>query len=383
MGPFVFFEGVTHFGGSYRSTVLIIKEMQKYCDVIAVDIYGACDEYTKELKRYGIKTIIVKPNPIKGAYVSGQSKLARFIHFMLKLPETIDIIRRLRRIINDISPQAIWVNSRKALFFLSRAVGKRYPLAYYSRGENMYPWLMSRYDWRHISFIPAISECCLTSLRGTPYEASMMEVIPNGIDIDETVALASVKAANLPSGGGLKLIYAASLYEVKDQATAIRGLAEYLKNGGDASLWLCGSVAAGNSDAYPKELRKLAKDHNIEQRVYFLGWREDVPSVMAECDIVVLTSISEGFGRVLLEAMCLRKPVIATRVGGIPEVVRDGIDGILIKPKSAIEFAKAVEKLVDPKVRQQMGEAGFERVKNHYDIKKVASRFLDLINEIS
>jgi len=384
MGPFVFFDGVTHFGGSYRSTVLIIKEMQKYCDVIVIDIYGACDDYTTELKRYGIKTIVVKRSYANTAYIVGKSRLVRLVNFIKKLPETIGIILQLRRIIDQIKPQAIWINSRKALFFLSRAVGKRYPLAYYCRGENMYPWFISRYDWKHISFLPAISECCLAKLCGSPYEAPIMEIIPNGIDIEETVELASVRAADLPlDDSRIRLIYPASLYEVKDQVTAIKGLAEYIKNGGDASLWLCGSVAVGDNTEYEKKLKKLAKDLNISHRVYFLGWRNDVPSVMKECDIVILTSITEGFGRVLLEAMCLKKPIIATCVGGIPEVIRDGTEGILIKPKNAKDFANAIKQLTDSTVRKNMGEAGFERVKAKYDIRKVASEFLESINKIS
>jgi glycosyltransferase involved in cell wall biosynthesis len=104
---------------------------------------------------------------------------------------------------------------------------------------------------------------------------------------------------------------------------------------------------------------------------------------MAECDIVVLTSVTEAFGRVLLEAMCLRKPIIASRVGGIPEVVRDGVDGFLFDVKDDKGFARAVERLAEPELRRRMGDAGFERVTACYDIKKLAFRFSELISKIS
>jgi glycosyltransferase involved in cell wall biosynthesis len=66
---------------------------------------------------------------------------------------------------------------------------------------------------------------------------------------------------------------------------------------------------------------------NVSDKVHFFGWRDDVPAVMARSDIVALVSYSEGLPMVLLEAMCLKKPAVATRVGGIPEVVCDGVDG--------------------------------------------------------
>lgn len=382
MGSFVFFDCIIHFGGSNQSTILIIKEMQKYCDVVVLDAYGTCKEYHEALRSNGIKTIVIKPNP-KRSYIGGDSKLERFIRSVASVPEMLDLIRRLRRTIKALSPRAVWTNSNKGLFVLSRAVGSRYPLAYYARGERMYPLWSTKHDWKRLSLIAGISESCLSRLRGSAYEAQIMEVVPNGIDIDETIRLASAGSPNIPLSSGLRLLYPGILSEIKNQAVAIRGLAEHIKKGGDASLWLCGNIAAGNTDAYLKKLQNLADELNVSNRVHFLGWRDNVPSVMAECDIVVLTSVTEAFGRVLLEAMCLRKPIIASRVGGIPEVVRDGVDGFLFDVKDDKEFARAVERLAEPELRRRMGDAGFERVTACYDIKKLAFRFFELISKIS
>ena len=382
MGPFVFFDCVTHFGGSNHSTVLIIKEMQRHCDVVVLDAYGTCKEYHEALKSHGIKTTVIQPNP-KRPYIGGLTRFERLQRFVASTPEMIDLVRRLRRALEHLSPRAIWTNGRKALFLLSRAVDSHYPLAYYARGENMYPRWSTMYDWRRISLIAGISESCLARLRGSPYEAAIMEVVPNGIDVNEAIEKASDRAVDLPSDTGLRLIYPASIGEIKDQATAIRGLADYVNDGGDASLWLCGDVGPGNSGAYLNKLHKLVDDLNLREHVHFLGWRNNVFGIMAQCDIAVLTSVTEGFGRVLLEAMCMRKPVIATRVGGIPEVVQDGVEGILIDAKDSRGFARAIEKLADVELRHEMGQAGFERVSTKYDIKMVAARFLELMTRIS
>ena len=383
MGPFVFFDCIICYGGSNQSTVLIIKEMQKHCDVMVLDAYGTCKEYHEALRHNGIKTVVIQPSANR-TYIgrdirSGRRRIGRLI---ASIPEMICFIRRLKHTIKETAPKAIWVNSYKAFFFLSLAIDKSIPIAYYARGENTYPKWYNKYGWKRISLITGISESCLAKLRGSAYEARIMEVVPNGIDIDETIALASAKAPDLPSDGGLRLLYPAILSEIKNQASAIRGLAEYVNNGGNASLWLCGDIAAGNTDAYLRKVQTIADELDVSNRVHFLGWRDNVPSVMAECDIVLLTSVTEGFGRVLLEAMCLKKPIIASRVGGIPEVVRDGIDGILFDVKDSKGFACAVEKLADPEVRRRMGQAGFERVKSCFDIKVTAARFLDTISKI-
>jgi len=380
-GPLVFYDSVTHFGGGYQSTVLIARELHKLCDIVVLDAYGACKEYCDVLKRGGVKTIVLKPNPIR-PLIGGNTKLERVFRYAMSIPRITDLLLRLRRTLKELSPRAIWTNQNKALFLLSRAVGDSFPLAFYTRGEGYYPVFATRRDWKRLSLILGISESCFSSLRGSPYEAPIMEIVPNGIDIDETIALSSAEVPELPLSSGLRFLYPGTYSEVKDQATAIRGLAEYVNNGGDATLWLCGSVALGGPMAYQEELRKLADELDVSDRVHFLGWRDNVPSIMAQCDIVLLTSVTEGFGRVLLEAMCLRKPIIATRVGGIPEVVRDGVDGILFESRDSKGFARAVEKLADPEVREKMGEAGFERVTTNYAIKKVASCFLKVISKI-
>jgi len=85
--------------------------------------------------------------------------------------------------------------------------------------------------------------------------------------------------------------------------------------------------------AYGNELRLLARELGVAERVRFLGFRKDVPQLMRVVDCVVHASIDpEPFGRVVVEGMLARRPVIATRTGGVPEIIEDGVSGILITP---------------------------------------------------
>lgn len=114
--------------------------------------------------------------------------------------------------------------------------------------------------------------------------------------------------------------------------------------------------------------QSLARELGVSNRILF---RESVDqqtllSFYSECDVVVLPSRNEGWGLSLMEAMACGKPVVATRVGGIPELVRDGVDGLLVEPGDLDQLASAVVRLLtNPEVRRKMALAGRERVKEY------------------
>lgn len=377
----VFFDFATHYGGSRQSTLVLARELQKYCDVVILDAYGTCAGYIEAIKRYGIRYIVVQPSA-KRTYVGGLNKIDRWFRVIRNSGEMLIFINRLRRILKEVSPNVISVNAYKSFFFISRAVGKKIPITYYLRVEGAYPRFYNKYDWKNISLFTGLSESCFSKLRNSVYNTALTAVVPNGIDIDEITNLGSVEPKNIPTGEGLRVLIPASLYENKSQDTAIKGLAEYLSRGGDACLWLAGDIAPGAPKHYEPKLRSLVGQLGLSKRVHFLGWRDDLPSLTSACDIVALTSHSESFGRVFLEAMCLEKPVIGTRAGGIPETFRDGIEGRLIEVDDSNGFAAALEQLSHPELRWRMGQAGRERVKSCFDIKVIAPRYYELISKI-
>ena len=105
------------------------------------------------------------------------------------------------------------------------------------------------------------------------------------------------------------------------------------------------------------ELEQQIAARGISHMVSLLGFRDDIPEVLAEVDIVVLASLREGLPQSLTEAMIAGKPVVATPVGGIPEVVRDGETGILVRPASPQDLADAIRRLLrDEGLRRLLGE---------------------------
>ena len=129
-------------------------------------------------------------------------------------------------------------------------------------------------------------------------------------------------------------------------------------------------------------LAAAARMSGVEDRVRFLGWREDVPRIVASLSVVILPSANEGMGRVLVEAMAAGVPVVATRVGGIPSVVADGECGLLVEPGDVAGLAGAIGKLLaDRPLAARMGEAGRRRALA-YGVESMLEKLDGLYREI-
>ncbi len=123
-------------------------------------------------------------------------------------------------------------------------------------------------------------------------------------------------------------------------------------------------IGGGRREA---EMRQLAQELGLAGRVHFLGQRPDIPDLLGALDIFVLPSHSEGVSLALLEAMAAGLPVIATAVGGLPEVVTDGVNGLLIPPQDPEALAQALARLLDdPALAKKLGENARRHVEEKF-----------------
>jgi glycosyltransferase involved in cell wall biosynthesis len=131
------------------------------------------------------------------------------------------------------------------------------------------------------------------------------------------------------------------------------------------------------------ELSRQVKDFHLEDVVFFLGFREDIPRILASLDLFVLSSHLEGLGSSLLEAMASRLPVVATRVGGIPDVVIHQETGLLVPPKNPPALAEAILDMYTHRERaRQMGQKGYEVVHRKFSAEAMASRVIDVYQRL-
>src|SRR5207247_9182179 len=140
---------------------------------------------------------------------------------------------------------------------------------------------------------------------------------------------------------------------------AVRLLRGDPERGGNAHFAIIGDPLFDEDAWRADALRRAVKDAGREDRIRFVGYRRDVPEVMRGLDVLVLASDAEPCGRVLFEAMASGTAVVATSSGGTPEIVRDGLEGVLVPPRDPAALARAVGALVaDAPRRARLGAAG-------------------------
>jgi glycosyltransferase involved in cell wall biosynthesis len=148
------------------------------------------------------------------------------------------------------------------------------------------------------------------------------------------------------------VVLVARLVPVKDVTTFVRGVAILRQRipGVQAVVVGDGTERTG--------LEALARELGLDDTVAFWGWRADIENVYAAADVVALTSLNEGSPVTLIEAMSCGRPVVATRVGGVPDVVADGESGLLVPPRDPEALANALAALLrDPGLRARYGDA--------------------------
>jgi len=134
-----------------------------------------------------------------------------------------------------------------------------------------------------------------------------------------------------------------------------------------------------------QDLKRKALEMGISDNIIFLGWRDDLAKIISIYDIFVLPSLNEGMGRVLVEAMALGKSIVASNVGGIPDLVIHGKNGFLVPPKNPKELAKYIQVLLEDKdKREKMGLAGKEIASNFTSermVEKIANLYKKLLTQ--
>ena len=207
----------------------------------------------------------------------------------------------------------------------------------------------------------------------------LLRVIHEGRDLESIDALPYPSVAIAKGCPVIGIV--AHLSQEKGHSTLINAISILLKSYPRVTLLIVGDGQLRN------HLQKLANRLGVTERVRFLGFRADADSLMKCFDIFCLPSLSEGLGSVILAAMANRLPVVATTVGGIPELVIDRITGLLVPPRDPKQLAGALQKLLEsPSLRKRMGESGRKRVESHFtlekNIKKMEQLYWELLGKL-
>ena len=170
----------------------------------------------------------------------------------------------------------------------------------------------------------------------------------------------------------------------KGQDIFLRVAAQWAKSGRPGRFAIIGG--AFNEDApFETHLREFVQHHGLAQRVHFVPFQPDIASAISSLDVLIHASTKpEPFGRVLIEAMALEVPVIAARGGGVPEIVTDGVDGLLVPPGDVAGTTHALERLLNhPNSRPTILEAASRTVRERFSMERVFTDWHALLSEAS
>ncbi|HLK10440.1 MAG TPA: glycosyltransferase family 4 protein [Candidatus Binatia bacterium] len=226
------------------------------------------------------------------------------------------------------------------------------------------PYVRLLYN-RAVDVVIAISEGVRAALLRAGVDAARIRLVPSGVD---PAALASPPAAR----AALR-----AEWEVPPDAVLVLVLGALERRKGHAVLLAAAAAAPGLRYVFCGDggemaaLRRAAAP--LGGAVQFVGFRRDVAACLAAADVVALPSLQEGLGVAALEAMAAGRPVVASRVGGLGEVVLDGETGLLVPPGDAAALAAALARLgADPALRARLGAAGRARVLARYTVAQMA-----------
>jgi glycosyltransferase involved in cell wall biosynthesis len=305
------------------------------------------------------------------------------------------MVFQLARIIEELGIDIVHCQRHKPTVYGALAAyltGKNLEVISHVRGLNrtrsFNRKLLNGILFRRISRIIAVSNAVRDDIVSTNLMSFTDKVVTiyNGIDVEPYTDCSLTKEQarirlGLPEKDAFVYGTVGRLVETKGQEVLLKAFAGVCERYPKSWLIITGK---GRLES---ELRALSAKLNIHERVVFLGYRTDIPEVLKAYDVFVLPSIAEGLPGALLEAMATSIPVIASRVGGVPEILNDPSLGIMLSPSSMDELALAMERLggMDEVRRNMIGEALRERVLKEFTKEKMISaisrEYVTLMNE--
>jgi glycosyltransferase involved in cell wall biosynthesis len=239
---------------------------------------------------------------------------------------------------------------------------------------------MSRWKYRQVDFFICASEAIRLMLVADGVPDTRTCTVHEGIDIERVDSAPPAKLHEelwLPHHAPL-VGNVAALTPHKGQRHLVEAAALVVRQVPDARF-----IIAGEGELRESLTRQI-KEHHLEKHVMLTGFRPDVLSLHKAFDVFVMSSITEGLGTSLLDAMAAGKPIVASATGGIPEVVLDGVTGILVPPRDHAAMAAAIAKLLnDAALRERMGAAGRARAVERFSADRMLKETLSVYRRVA
>ncbi len=293
---------------------------------------------------------------------------------------------RLARVIAMHAPDIVHAHDPHAVAMASMAlsfgVGPKVPALVASRRVDFHlqRHSFSRWKYRQVARFIAASRAIADILVDDGIPRRRIAVVHDGIDVDTVM---HAPAADLhqeywfPKGSPV-LVNVGALVPHKGQKFLVDAMATVRRQIPDAQLVIFGEGELRGA------LETQIREHDLQKHVVLAGFREDVLSLTKSADLFVMSSVTEGLGSTVLDAMAMGLAVVGTHAGGIPEAVEDEVTGVLVPPGQADALAAALVRLLgDAGLRARMGEAGRARVRAEFGVDRLVEKTLAVYRTVA
>ncbi len=302
----------------------------------------------------------------------------------LTLRSDLDIpfIWRFRRLIRHEQPDLVHLHSRRGADTLGALAARlsRTPMVLTRRVDNPEPRWAAAVKYALADQVVAISAGVREALEAAGVPGAKISCIPSTVDVerfDVSCDRGWFEQALGVAPGDKTIGMFAHFIERKGHRYMLRALPRVLEAHGSARLILCGK------GRLEPTVRGWVKELGLEARVIFAGFRTDVERVMSCVDVVAHPATMEGMGVVLLQAAAARRAVVASAVGGIPEVIVDEETGLLVPPGDPQALAAALSRVLgDRGLARRLGQSAFARVSRSFSIPTMVAGYQDLYRNV-
>lgn len=292
---------------------------------------------------------------------------------------------KLSRLVRQLRPEIIHAHDPHAVSMAALALSFNAPtprprlVAARRVDFHLQKHSFSRWKYRQMDLFLAASGAIRDVLISDGIPAAHIVIVHDGIDVAKLGRLPAqdVHAEFWLPHGAPVLVNVGALVAHKGQRYLVEAMPLVLRAVPDAHLIIFGEGELRGA------LERQVKDLHLEKHVLLPGFREDVLQLVKTADLFVMSSVTEGLGSSVLDAMAMRLPVVGTLAGGIPEVVADGETGVLVPPAHPKELAAAIVGLLkDPARRSRMGEAGLARVREQFGVARMLQSTLQAYRRV-
>ena len=211
---------------------------------------------------------------------------------------------------------------------------------------------------------------------GVPYER--IKLIPRSVDLDRFKYVSPDKKRKKEFNVGI----IGRLTPIKGHLDFIKAMAKAARVIPSVKIWIVGD-APPSKEAYKEQIQVLVKRLGLWHATLFLGTQRDIPAILAHLDLLVLaTTTQEAFGRVIIEAQAAGVAVVATRVGGVVDIIEDQKTGLLVTPGDPVSMSEAIIKLFkDPELAHNLAQNAYKKVKQSYNLELMVENTLNVYKE--